>query len=209
MILNDIRISNAIISNKVEVLHEIHSEDKNIAIYDRDVSLFLTDIETLLNQSIEIRTSGDVDSIMKTLKSELNACQLILDDITSQLTLFSKITNAKSFRLLLAAVNTNMCRRFHTDVNDLRMLCTYSGPGTLWLSDDNVNRKALATDEEFESIALDETNVHQTKTGSVAMLKGALYPKMGTTAIVHRSPTIEETGTKRLLLRIDTNDFIL
>ena len=46
----------------------------------------------------------------------------------------------------------------------------------------------------------------QVPENGVVLLKGALYPKAGTRAIVHRSPTIEESGEKRLLLRIDTND---
>ena len=38
--------------------------------------------------------------------------------------------------------------------------------------------------------------------GDIIILKGALYPEAN--AILHRSPTIEENGEKRLLLRIDT-----
>ena len=46
------------------------------------------------------------------------------------------------------------------------------------------------------------------QTGAVAVLKGAIYPQKNTNAVVHRSPAIEETSEKRLLLRIDTNDFL-
>jgi len=55
---------------------------------------------------------------------------------------------------------------------------------------------------------LNEKNIQQAKTGAVILLKGALYPKKGTNAIVHRSPTIEESGERRLLLRVDTNDHL-
>jgi len=131
-----------------------------------------------------------------------------LNDIETLLSIFNRITQAQSFRLLLATINTNMCRRFHTDVNDLRMLCTYSGPGTLWLTEDNVNREALETCKDNECIVKDESKIQQAPTGSVVILKGAIYPQQGTKAIVHRSPTIEESGEKRLLLRIDTNEFL-
>ncbi|MGK0427956.1 MAG: hypothetical protein ACJAUR_002072 [Ulvibacter sp.] len=40
------------------------------------------------------------------------------------------------------------------------------------------------------------------------MLKGAIYLSEGTKAVVHRSPTIEESVETRLLLRIDTNEFL-
>jgi hypothetical protein len=93
-------------------------------------------------------------------------------------------------------------------MNDLRMLCTYSGPGTLWLSENNINRNALNSCGDNECIVLDESKIQQAKTGAVVILKGAIYPEEGTKAIVHRSPTIEDYGEKRLLLRIDTNAFL-
>jgi hypothetical protein len=131
-----------------------------------------------------------------------------LKDIEHLLYIFTQITKANSFRLLLTTVNTNMCRRFHTDINDLRMLCTYSGPGTLWLTEDNINRKVLDTCGDNECIVLDESKVQQAPTGAVVILKGSIYPQEGAKAIIHRSPTIEESGQKRLLLRIDTNEFL-
>jgi len=129
----------------------------------------------------------------------------IVNDIQNLLHLFKEISNTKRFRLLLATIKTNMCTKFHTDINNLRMLCTYSGPGTLWLTEDNINRKALDAYEDNESIIIDKNSIEQTKTGSVVILKGAKYPKNATKAAVHRSPTIEESDEIRLLLRIDLN----
>jgi hypothetical protein len=93
-------------------------------------------------------------------------------------------------------------------MNDLRLLCTYNGPGTVWLSDSNVNRNALETYGDNETIVKDNSQINYAKTGSVVLLKGAIFPIKGTKAIVHRSPTIEESGLSRLLLRIDANDFL-
>jgi len=130
---------------------------------------------------------------------------MILQDIKNLLHHFKAITNAKSFRLLLATVNSNMCKKFHVDINDLRMLCTYGGPGTLWLTEDNINRKALNPYGTNQSIVIDTNSIKQAKTGAVIILKGAKYQKDATKAAVHQSPTIEESREKRLLLRIDTN----
>jgi len=206
-------INNAIAKNWVEgncltVLHQIHSNEVNIATYNREIDILSNEIDTALNQSIEIRVNGNIDTILQTIEIELKEFTQLKSDIILLLHLFKDITKANSFRVVLETVNTNMCRKFHTDINDLRMLCTYSGPGTLWLEDDNLNRKALDTCGDNECIVLDETKIHQAKTGSVVILKGAIYPIEGTKAIVHRSPTIEETGERRLLLRIDTNEFL-
>ena len=95
-----------------------------------------------------------------------------------------------------------MCRKFHTDVNDLRMLCTYLGPGTLWVPDEAIDLDASYARGNGKDIVIDLEKVEQVGTGDVVILKGALYPEAN--AILHRSPTIEENGEKRLLLRIDT-----
>ena len=99
-----------------------------------------------------------------------------------------------------------MCRKFHTDINDLRLLCTYIGPGTLWLPDEAVDLKALQKGGDEQALVVDEQQIQQVSTGDVVILKGALYPEAN--PILHRSPSIEESGEKRLLLRIDTNEFL-
>lgn len=191
-------------------LNKIHENDVNIAIYERDITQLNKEIEQLLSQNIELRLNGDISSIINSISKAIdsNKYELITHDIEKQLTLFKEVTDAKTFRLLLATVNNNMCRRFHTDINDLRMLCTYHGPGTLWLTEENINRGALNSCGDNECIVIDENKVQQAKTGAIVILKGAVYSKNRIKAIVHRSPTIEESGETRLLLRIDTNEFL-
>ncbi len=191
-----------------EVLNQIHEQDVNIAIYNRDITSLNDEILSLINQDFEVFVYGDKSEILNVLEKELNQYPDFLKDIGSLLHVFEEISRAKTFKLLLATINTNMCRRFHTDVNDLRLLCTYYGPGTLWLKEENVNRTALETCKDNECIVLNPNDIQQAATGAVVLLKGAIYPVKGTKAIVHRSPTIEESGEKRLLLRIDTHEFL-
>lgn len=206
--IKDVMTKNWVVGNCSTQLHQIHNGAINIAIFERDTTSFSAEIEALVNQTIEIRSTGEVEKIIASLNKELSQYKLINNDIVSLLLLFKEITKANSFRFLLATINTNMCSKFHTDINDLRMLCTYSGPGTLWLTEDNVNRKALDTCGDNQCIILDEKGIKQVNTGAVVILKGAIYPTEGTKAIAHRSPTIEENGERRLLLRIDTNEFL-
>lgn len=188
------------ISDDIDALDSIHQDDVNIAIYTRDTSNLESEINSLLDQNIECKASGDIDSILGEIAEIIdpNRYPLVMNDVRDLLSKFQKVSQSESSRLLIATVNSNMCRKFHTDLNDLRMLCTYSGPGTLWLTEDNVDRSSRDT------TALRENDIQQVATGDVAILKGAIYPNVQS-AIVHRSPTIEETGEKRLLLRIDTN----
>ena len=82
-----------------------------------------------------------------------------------------------------------MCRKFHSDYNQLRLICTYVGSGTLWLPDDTEKDIILGQD------------IQQIKTGHIAILKGKLYPNAK--PVFHRSPEIETFNEKRILLRID------
>jgi hypothetical protein len=203
----ELETQNRVIGNCPTKLNQIHTSEINIAIYNRDITLLATEINALLKQNVEIRATGDTNTIKEELDI-LNVYPLVQNDILYLIDLFKEITNADNFRILLSTVNTNMCRKFHTDMNDLRLLCTYSGPGTLWLNDDNVNREALDSHYDNECIVLDESKIRQAATGAVVILKGAIYPGEATNAIVHRSPSIEESGERRLLLRIDTNDIL-
>ena len=191
------------------VLNNIHKSEVNIAIFDRGISPLKQEVVGLLKSELEFRSSGSTETIFNDIANniELSDCNLIKQDIKDLLQLFSKVTNAHSFRLLLASVRGDMCMKFHTDINDLRMLCTYEGPGTLWLTEDNINQEATDASGEDDCVVIDQNRIQQVKTGSVVILKGAIYPKEGTKPILHRSPSIEENGGERLLLRIDTNEF--
>lgn len=200
--------NNASVGNRAKVLEGIHAKEKNIAIYQRDIKLWQKELKQLATTSVECKVSGTVDEITTALeanlKEQLPNYDFLLEDISNILSLFQKVSKAESFRVLLATVKTNMCRKFHTDINDLRLLCTYAGPGTLWLPDEIINQKAFKS--KNQNIVLDENLIQQANIGDIVILKGALYPDAE--AILHRSPTIEETGEQRLLLRIDTNSFL-
>ncbi len=203
---------NASIGNSPKQLFEIHEANKNIAIYQRDTSGLKQELENLTGQKIEFRKSGTPGQIVDALKEYLTAfpfeTSAIRADIEFLLNVFQKVSESETFKVFFATINNNMCRRFHTDVNDLRLLCTYIGEGTLWLPEENLNRNALDSMKDNENIVKDESMIGKVSSGDVAILKGCIYPAEGTRAVVHRSPTIEESGRERLLLRIDTEEFM-
>jgi len=203
-------VKNWAIGKSPLVLESINNSNINIAIHERETRALDNEIQHLLTQKIELRVTGTIPTILIDIQNckALNTCPLMSNDIKNLLHTFQKATKAGSFRLLLATINTNMCRKFHTDINDLRMICTYSGPGTLWLTEENINHKALDALGNNDDIVIEEREIQQAKTGAVVILKGAIYPHEETEAIVHRSPTIEESGESRLLLRIDNDECI-
>jgi len=208
MIQTSYSYANTVISSDDKALQDIHLKSKNIAIYQRNIESLNKDLKQIMDQTIECRASGTTEEVLSILKDyfnhDLSKHTSLFEDISSLVKLFEKITKASSCRLLLATVNTNMCRKFHTDINDLRLLCTYVGPGTMWIPDEVVDQKTLKAGRGDIETVIEEQHIQQVSTGDAVILKGALYPEAN--PILHRSPIIEEHGEKRLLLRIDTNE---
>ena len=65
----------------------------------------------------------------------------------------------------------------------------------------------LISVNKFLWIVKDPKLIQQADTGDVLILKGARYPKAK--AIIHKSPNIEGTNQKRLLLRIDIDQTLI
>lgn len=201
--------SNAAIGTESQVLQDIHLASKSIAIYQRDTESLSGDLAQISEQEIQCKVSGSVEEIVSQLHqyfdTQLPPYPRLLADIAELLTQFEAVSKSSVFRLLLSTISTNMCRKFHTDVNDLRMLCSYVGPGTLWLPEEAIELNAKKAKASNQEIVIDDRFIQQAGTGDVVILKGALYPEGN--PILHRSPTIEAAGETRLLLRIDTQTF--
>ncbi len=203
----DTTFSSAAIGNKIAVLEDIHLQEKNIAVFERSVDEWQTEINRLVESEFQFKEKGTEKEIIDQLKAQLsiafNTTQL-LSDVRFLLKTFRKLSKAKEYQLILTTVSTDMCRRFHTDINYLRMLCTYSGTGTWWLPEIAADRRAHDTRKDNDAIVKTPHLIQQANVGDVLVLKGEMYPNAN--AIIHRSPEIENKGEKRLLLRIDTND---
>ncbi|MGH1338962.1 MAG: DUF1826 domain-containing protein [Aureispira sp.] len=198
---------NAAVGKGVHTLNAIHLQDINIAIQERTLQNQGDEILEFLNKDIALKLEGDANHILKEFTTHLTEQGLphgfLLNDLSSLLQRFETISQISSFRIFFSTIATNMCRRFHTDVNNLRLLCTYHGPATLWLPDEIVNRSAYQLGEDNDRWITNPKLIQQANTGDILLLKGLLHPNGK--AVFHRSPSIEEQGNKRLLLRIDMN----
>ncbi|AGA91241.1 Protein of unknown function (DUF1826) [Thioflavicoccus mobilis 8321] len=102
----------------------------------------------------------------------------------------------------LETTDVDGCPRFHVDRTHLRLLCTYRGPGTEWLTDAQVDRDAQASGA---------SNTHIIRFGEpsrlepfwVGILKGDAYPGNAGRGLVHRSPPIAGSGQTRVLFCLD------
>lgn len=101
---------------------------------------------------------------------------------------FAAILRSASIEIRLERVTGRACWKWHSDYVTARLICTYIGPGTQWLSR-GCNHPPAAGDQ------------HQLGTGTVGLFKGKGWAGDG--AIVHRSPPPDAADAERLLLVID------
>ncbi|MGH6612605.1 DUF1826 domain-containing protein [Sphingomonas sp.] len=113
---------------------------------------------------------------------------LLIADVAMLARHFAAIMRSASIEIRLERVTGRACWKWHSDYVTARLICTYIGPGTQWLSR-GCDHPPAAGDQ------------HQLGTGTVGLFKGKAWA--GDRAIIHRSPPPDAADAERLLLVID------
>jgi len=126
--------------------------------------------------------------------------------VTTLATLFSDLFDLSTVGIRFSILSTKMCPRFHTDNVPCRLVTTYIGTGTQWLSDHMVDRSKLgyvsaAVPDSQSGIYANESDIQHLSPGDVGLMKGSGWEGC-THPLVHRSPDIGVEG-KRLILTLD------
>ncbi len=116
-------------------------------------------------------------------------------DIEQLLNLFQRLVGEAKARVQLRTIRECSCPKFHVDSLGLRMLCTYAGPGTQWLREQDVERLNVSSIARPHAVARRVQPIH------VMVMKGGAWPGNEGFGAVHRSPRI--TRKPRLVLTID------
>jgi len=118
-------------------------------------------------------------------------------------------TKATEYQVRLELVLGDTCSRWHRDVNVLRSLVTYVGPGTMVADEKLVER---GCDGAVLSVAEDGfpnqvLGLCQASAGDFTLMKGALYPGgCHGLGAAHRAPLIGRVGEceqYRIILKVD------
>ncbi|MEL7462665.1 MAG: DUF1826 domain-containing protein [Pseudomonadota bacterium] len=120
--------------------------------------------------------------------------EMFADDVAKIARAFAETAGAAYLRLRLQTVTNNACRKYHLDVVEQRLVCTYRGPGTQY---------GVAEGEE------DPREVFETPEGAPILLRGELWRGDAPSGLKHRSPPIEGTGVARLVLVLDPLDELI
>ncbi len=204
MLNETLHITGCLQSEERSGLESIHHPAFQVGLWRRQLpeALFKASENLLRTDWESFRFSGPVEELGPQL-DQTTIGTLLKTEVMAQASWFSALMDDQPLRLFLGKVQRDMCRRFHTDINTLRLLCTYNGPGTVWVRPDAIDPGKVANGTNEEMVK-DPAGVYQTNPGEVLLLKGALHEQSYHGAALHRSPAVQQSGASRLLLRIDT-----
>jgi hypothetical protein len=124
------------------------------------------------------------------------------DDLSQVLRRYAEVIGDEPLRVQLATIDSCKCPRFHVDNVGVRLLCTYAGAGTEWISESSVDREHLRRCDAMHAPTRAGGTVEQLERFDVALMKGSAFEGNGRFGTVHRSPDV--SGAPRLVLTVDT-----
>lgn len=200
-------------SDHPEVLADIYQDDINIAVWQRTISpKLLQASEYILNLKSPFRFSASLapqdtfDHLYDALGANVEA-ELISTDVAEIVSMFCLLFELDQVGLRLTTLDRAMCPKFHVDRVPCRLVCTYNGIATEWLSHQDVDRRKLGAGSQGKAddksgLYQDLSDIHRLNCGDIALLKGEAWLGNEGGGLVHRSPGLSNEK-KRLLLTLD------
>ncbi len=121
----------------------------------------------------------------------------LMEDLSLLCEVVCELLGCAAVGLRLARVGRAMCPGWHVDRVGIRLVCTYQGPGTQWLDDQDVDRRDLHPGRMREGAFT------QAVPGEIVLLKGVLWQGNDTFGAVHRSPGLGSSTSLRTLITLD------
>jgi hypothetical protein len=198
--------------NEPTILADIYQEDTNIVIWKRELSATLQEVvNNFLASKPAFQASMTVtpDSVFSSVSESLGAAgqSELSNNIAELVGMFCDLFALKRVGLRLAALDRAMCPKFHVDKVPCRLVTTYQGLATEWLSHQVVDRTKLGLGsngkpDSQSGLFQNQHDIQQLSSGDVALLKGELWEGNENAGLVHRSPA-PSSGERRLLLTLD------
>ncbi|WP_289034259.1 DUF1826 domain-containing protein [uncultured Roseibium sp.] len=190
--------SDVLRSRQPEVLHQIAEPGVAAAIWQRTVDPgFEKWIDTLSQD--ELPTLRTVVPAQLAKAALLHACEIaglassperdfLIEDAGSLALAVGKILKVRYVRIRLDVTSGTMCPMFHVDQVRARLLCSYRGEGTEYVSAADVADPACHK---------------RMATGEAGLFRGARWSDDETCGLLHRSPHQEKGDAARLLLVVE------
>ena len=194
-------------------ISEIYRNELKISIWKRNLNnLLIKSSEIVLddNPNLEYSEVLKPDEVKQSLESVLGyniEVSPFIEDVSYLSFMFCKLFDQKKLWLRLDGIDHPMCPRFHTDKIKCRLVTTYVGPATQWLTHNLVDRTKLGfgndgKPDDQSGLFQSKQDIRQLDRGHVALLKGESWEGNEGAGVVHRSPH-SEGNYNRLYLTID------
>ncbi|WP_292363817.1 DUF1826 domain-containing protein, partial [Methylophaga sp. UBA1464] len=195
------------------VMTAIYEPHINLVVWQRQLSNaldhYIAEVTQGLN-ALQLRTvitPDEVSDWLTGLLPDKPQRNLFVDDVRQLVEMYADLFELNSVGLRLSLIHETMCPRFHTDHLACRLVTTYHGQGSEWLTEEAVDRSKLGPGaqglaDHLSGIYQDKVDIQQLNQGDVALLKGDGWMDSQVSGIVHRSPHIHKSE-KRLLLTLD------
>ncbi|RVU32900.1 DUF1826 domain-containing protein [Neptunomonas marina] len=196
-----------------ETLPAIFQASVNLVIFERNLAHSVTRYcESLMAErpSFNLRRAIPLAGVAKTLATalpDLPHRDAFVEDLTLLLEMYACLFDLEEVGTRVQVLDRAMCPRFHTDKLGCRLVSTYVGAGTEWLSDSVIDRSKLGkgnaglSDTESGLIQRGAT-VEQVNAGDVVLLKGDGWFDNDGRGAVHRSPAVG-VGESRMVVTLD------
>ena len=191
-----------------ETLTKILQDDTNLAVWQRQLPLHISDFAQLLLSLNEPLAESlclelakeDAEPDLTGLASgfrDLEGYEGFVADLKWLVSAFACLLGAKRIGLRLRVLDKAMCPRFHVDHVPVRLITTYAGVGSQWLKEGTMDRQQLG-----QANAEPQAQIQQLNSGDVALLKGEKWHGNEGFGLIHRSPQ-PAAGERRLILTLD------
>jgi hypothetical protein len=205
-------VSPHFIADQPTTLDAIHSPGVNLCLWQRPaqpaIIQELSSLQAATLPDVRCSTSpnsfdNDVKTLLQQQDLDPSAFKYWHTDLCRLAELYFSISGNSDATMRLVTTKEDDCPRFHVDQTQLRMLCTYRGPGTEWLTDDQVDRGALSSGASNEAI-IRFGEPKKFDLFWVGIMKGNAYPGNAGHGLVHRSPQISGSGKTRVMFCLDS-----
>lgn len=115
---------------------------------------------------------------------------------------FGISTLHRPFEISLSFIKNVPCTKFHADFLPLRLLCTYVGPGTVFLTEKATRYACLNQGSANNRVLVKGAEPLETRPFEILLLKGRKFGRGELKPCAHRSPEIDGNDF-RLLLKVD------
>mmetsp|Transcript_2268 Transcript_2268/g.3150 ORF Transcript_2268/g.3150 Transcript_2268/m.3150 type:complete len:287 (-) Transcript_2268:415-1275(-) len=192
--------------NTVLVQRELDEEMK------KEVDSICENMDSFKFEVVHIKDSNLLLNEDAIGKSSLLRSELLLKDIKEVCEWFCSTVGRETIDCRLVLSDQVPCPRLHVDKVHSRLICTYSGPGTEWLQNDDIlwgniqKYKDEADHLKFNTMVMKENaTVFSSQEGELLLLRGTKWAGFSKRPAVHKSPVVNDSQ-RRLVLILTSHD---